>query len=357
MRPSFFGIVGGALRTAIALLTVAVVVTTLAVAKAAAQAGGPAAPKAAASAQQPKVELLEPIYDFGSVLEGKPVSHIFKVRNGGDADLVIDHVQTTCGCTVAEPSKKRLKPGEQAEIAATFDTHYQKGHRQRVITLFSNDPKAPAATMTLQGDVKVEIDASPEEIAFNKVRQGTEQTRQLALTYVGKGTDFKIEKISNSSPHIKVTQAARKDGKPGAMLTVTMLKSMPAGPFDDSIDIATNHQSVQVHVFGRIVGDLTLDPAQVSFGIVPHGQGATRILRLTNAAAGAVQITEISSTNQSVAAKVDPVTQGKEYKITVDLRKGTPDGELRGALSIKTDNPQQPSINVPFYGVVGSFKG
>jgi hypothetical protein len=58
-----------------------------------------------------------------------------------------------------------------------------------------------------------------------------------------------------------------------------------------------------------------------------------------------------------VAAKVDSVTPGKEYKITVELRKGTPDGELRGALSIKTDNPRQPSLSVPFYGVVGSFKG
>jgi len=356
MRPILFGIVSGALRTAIAVLTVAVVVITIAVAPATAQVGGQAAPKAPTSVQ-PKVELLDPVHDFGTVLEGRPVNHTFKVRNAGGAELVIDHVQTTCGCTVAEPSRKRLKPGEEAEIAVTFDTKYQKGHRQRVITLYSNDPQTPSATMTLQGDVKTEVEASPEEIAFNKVRQGTEETRQFALTYVGQGKDFRIEKISNSSPHIKVTQAARKDGKPGAMLIVTMLKSMPAGPFDDTIDIATNHQAVQVHVFGRIVGDLTIDPAQVSFGIVPHGQGATRILRLTNAAAGAVQITGISSTNQSVTAKVDPVTPGKEYKITVELRRGTPDGELRGALSINTDNPQQPLLKLPFYGVVGSFQG
>jgi hypothetical protein len=339
------------------VLTVAVVATTIAVAPAAAQVGGQAVPKAPASAQHPKVELLDPVHDFGAVMEGQPVSHTFKVRNAGGAELLIDHVQTTCGCTVAEPSRKRLKPGEEAEIAVTFDTRYQKGHRQRVITLYSNDPQTPSATMTLQGDVKTEVEASPEEIAFNKVRQGTEETRQLALTYVGKGRDFRVEKISNSSPHIKVTQAANKDGKPGAMISVTMLKSMPAGPFDDTIDIATNHQAVQVHVFGRVVGDLTLDPAQISFGIVPHGQGTVRILRLTNSGAGAVQITGVSSTSQSVAAKVDPVASGKEYKITVELRRGTPDGELRGALSIKTDNPQQPSLSVPFYGVVGAFEG
>jgi len=179
----------------------------------------------------------------------------------------------------------------------------------------------------------------------------------VTVTYVGKGKDFKIDKISNSSPNIKVMQAALKDGKPGAMLSVTILKSMPVGPFDDSIEIATNRQAILVHVSGHVAGPITVAPAQVSFGIVPHGQGAVRIVRFTRSGARAVQIIDISSSTHSVVAKVDPVTAGTEYKITVELRKGTPDGQLRGQLSIKTDDPQEPLLTVPFYGIVGAFEG
>jgi len=141
------------------------------------------------------------------------------------------------------------------------------------------------------------------------------------------------------------------------MLTVTLLKSMPIGQFDDSIDVVNNRKPIQVHVSGIVTGDLTLNPAQVSFGIVPSKQSVVRILRLTNEGSHAVNVLGVSSTDQSVIASVEPVRPGKEYKITVELRKNTPDGQLRGSLAIRTDDAGQSTLSVPFYGIIGSFEG
>lgn len=347
------------MRAALTVLRQAVLIASTSILLMAA-AGAQAPPGGAASTAPgaaPKVEIPQPVYDFGTVLEGQPVAHSFRIRNAGGADLVIDHLQTTCGCTAAEPSKKRLKPGEETAVAVTFDTRFQKGRRERTVTAFTNDPKTPRAEMSLQGEVKVEVEARPAEVSFDKIRHGTEDSRAVEVAWLGKGANFRVGKVSNSSPYIKVTETALKDGKPGAMLRVTLLKSMPLGPFDDTIEVATNHQPVQVHVFGRVVGVLALEPAQISFGIVPHGQGVVRILRLTNSGAKTIQVTGISSTNQSVAAKVEPVAAGRVYKITVELRRGTPDGQLRGTLAIRTDYPEQSTLTVPFYGIVGAFQG
>jgi hypothetical protein len=38
------------------------------------------------------------------------------------------------------------------------------------------------------------------------------------------------------------------------------------------------------------------------------------------------------------------------------LRRGTPDGQLRGQLTIKTDDPDQATISLPFYAIVGQYK-
>lgn len=368
MKQSFFGIErrGLSAATAVAIATVVLIATVVAIATAATSVtaqvdlsakAAKTAQSAPAPADQPKIQVLDPVYDFGTVLSGPPVHHTFKVKNAGGGELIINRVQTSCGCTAAEPSKKSLKSGEEAEIAVTFDTRFQKGPSERTITVFSNDPRTPELAMTIKGRLAVEVETRPEEVFFGKVRLGTEETRQVTVAYLGKGKDFKVDKISNSSPNIKVTQAALKNGKPGVILSVTRLKSMPVGQFDDSIEITTNLQPILVHVSGRVVGDIAVEPAQVSFGIVPHGQGALRILRLANSGARAVQIADVSSSNHSVVAKVDPVTPGKEYKITVELRRGTPDGQLRGRLSIKTDDPQEPLLTVPFYGIVGAFEG
>ncbi|MGD0075539.1 MAG: DUF1573 domain-containing protein [Candidatus Binataceae bacterium] len=317
----------------------------------------------AVAADPPKIQVSQPVYDFGSALSGPAIHHTFKVKNVGGSELVIDHVQTSCGCTAAEPSKKHLQPGEDADIAVTFDTRLIKGHSERTITVFSNDPHTPESTMTIKGQLTVEFETTPKEVFFGKARLGTEESRQVTVTYTGKG-DFKVSKISNSSPSIKVAQAPLKDGKSGVILTVTRLKTMPVGPFDDSIEIDTSRQPILVHVSGRIVGDIAVEPPQVSFGIVPHGQGAVRVLRVANSGSHPVQVTEVSpqitsaaTPPHSVVAKVEPVTPGKEYKVTLELRQGTPDGQLRGKLSIKTDDPQEPVLTVPFFGIVGAFEG
>jgi hypothetical protein len=100
-----------------------------------------------------------------------------------------------------------------------------------------------------------------------------------------------------------------------------------------------------------------VNPPQVSFGIVPHHTGVLRTIRLTNSGARTIKVVGLSSTNQSVLAAVEPVTPGKVYKITLQLRPNTPDGKLLGTLAIKTDDPQQETLQVPFFGIVGSFRG
>ncbi|MGH7865200.1 MAG: hypothetical protein ACREQB_09430, partial [Candidatus Binataceae bacterium] len=186
--------------------------------------------------------------------------------------------------------------------------------------------------------------------------RGAAVTRAVVVSDLLGGKKFVGGPISNTSSSIKVTQQPRTDGQPGAILKVELLAAMPVGPFEDSIKVTTNRVPINVSVFGTVQGDLSLDPAQVSFGIAPRGQDVVRFLRLTNRSARKVNVLDVASSTHSVVASAQPVTQGKEYKITVVLKRGTPDGQVRGKLAIKTDDPEQATLDVPFYGVVGQFK-
>jgi hypothetical protein len=312
---------------------------------------------AAPPGPQPKIQLVSPLYDFGSALEGSMVNHTFKFRNAGQGELEIRGVKTSCGCTAAAPTKNHLAPGEAAEISVGFDTHFQKGHQVRTITAFTNDPDTPQAVMTMQGTVRQQVSATPDQVAFGTVKKGADETREVVITDLVGGGPFSIGPVENENSSIKVVQEKRSDGKPGAILKVTLLPTMPVGPFDDSIKITTNRIPLTVSVFGTVTGDLSLDPAQVSFGIVPRGQDVIRILRLSNQGKRAVKVLDITSSNPAVSAAAQPIAPGKEYKITVVLKHGTPDGQLRGQLAIRTDDPEQATVNVPFYAIVGQFRG
>ena len=141
------------------------------------------------------------------------------------------------------------------------------------------------------------------------------------------------------------------------LFALPLLRVLWGSVFAPDFTLAHYVRMWTVPVYGRVVGDLVTEPAQVSFGILPHGEGARRIVRLTNNGPHPVAIKQVASTNPAVVAQAAPIEAGKQYKITLELRKGTPDGQLRGQLVIKTDNPEQTSLMVPFYGIVGSFKG
>ncbi len=316
--------------------------------------GGNSAPPGHA----PKAAVSTPLYDFGSALEGQMVTHTFTVKNNGQGYLDITGVKTSCGCTTGQPSKMHVAPGDTSDIAVSFDTHFQKGHQVRTITAFTNDPDNPQVAMTMQGIVKKQVEAQPGEISFGTdIKRGTEDTREILVNDLNpaRGT-FSVGPVSNSNSSIKVEQMKRPDGKPGALLKVSLLKTMPTGPFDDTIKITNNRVPLQVDVFGTVTGDLNVDPAQVSFGLAPRGQDVVRIFKLSNQGKRPIKVLDVASSSPAVGAVAEPVTPGKEYKVTVTLRHGTPDGQLHGNLTIKTDDPDQATLNVPFYAIVGQFK-
>jgi Protein of unknown function (DUF1573)/Flagellar-associated PapD-like len=311
----------------------------------------------------PKAAVAGKDYNFGSVLNGVPVSHIFKIHNAGTGTLIIGAVQTSCGCTAAKPTRNDLAPGEDSDIAVSFDTRFDKGPATRTVTVYTNDPAAKEIVLTLKGDVKVQVEAAPAQVAFGDVKYATAQSRQVVLNDLVGGADphavqnFKVQSLSNANPNIRVTEAPRTDGKAGAVLTVALLKTMPVGAFDDTVKVATSRAPVDITVFGTVQGDLTVKPAQVSFGVVPHHQGTLRFVRLVNEGARPVKVTGVSSSNVSVSATIEPVSAGKEYKITLALQPNSPDGTLHGQIAITTDDPEQQTLNLPFYGIVGSFRG
>ena len=72
-------------------------------------------------AKAPRLTLVEPVKDFGTVPKGKKIDWAFEITNTGTADLEILAAKPTCGCTVADFDKV-IKPGETGKLAAHVDT-------------------------------------------------------------------------------------------------------------------------------------------------------------------------------------------------------------------------------------------
>lgn len=86
----------------------------------------------------PEITFKQKTFDFGAIEEGEKVSHVFKFKNTGNADLVITKVEASCGCTVAKYSKKPVAPGEEGMIEVIFDTSGRQGMQHKTVTILAN---------------------------------------------------------------------------------------------------------------------------------------------------------------------------------------------------------------------------
>lgn len=93
-------------------------------------------------------------YDFGHILEQNgSVSHTFSFENCSDHPVVIIAVETTCGCTAAEFSKKPILAGEHGEITLRFDPTGRPGSFSKQADIY-DATRSHIATLTITGDVE-----------------------------------------------------------------------------------------------------------------------------------------------------------------------------------------------------------
>lgn len=135
----------------------------------------PAQAKQPIPADAPKIKVENPEYDFGVLApDSKDNKGQFKFSNVGKGVLKIDHVQSTCGCTVPELSKKEYAPGESGTVEITFHAPATAGGVTKHLYIVSNDPENPRVELALKAKVEVKVIADPNrvELMLNKENAG-----------------------------------------------------------------------------------------------------------------------------------------------------------------------------------------
>ncbi|MHA4807631.1 DUF1573 domain-containing protein [Flavitalea flava] len=90
------------------------------------------------STQLTTIQWLDSVKDFGKISEGQKLEVSFRFKNTGDKPLVIERVQPSCGCTVAEQSKEPVAPGQEGLIKATFNSEGKTGVNHKTLNVFAN---------------------------------------------------------------------------------------------------------------------------------------------------------------------------------------------------------------------------
>lgn len=319
--------------------------------------------------KSPRLTMVEPIKDFGTIPKGEKLEWSFAVKNTGTSDLEILAARPACGCTVADFDKV-IKPGQSGKVHATVETVNFSGPIAKTVTLETNDPATPTAQVTIHAIVKPYVEAHPAGFVRFNLLQG-ETDSQVVTLYSEEDEPFQITKVESPSEWIKVDYAKIENpadvvanvGKPGQnQYRVTVTAGGPdakIGPIADKIKISTNskHQpEYSVSVSGVVRPTYRVEPTGVNFGEVSASDSAaTRVITVRSNNTKAPESFEVSKVESGIAgvtANVKPTANKGEYEVTLQVAQDAKPGDVQGDVKVYTNDKVKPVVTVPVKGTV-----
>ena len=100
------------------------------------------------------VQLIDSVYNFGTITEDEKVEFSYRFKNTGTNPLIVFDAHASCGCTIPEKPEKPILPGETGFFKVVFNSSGKKNqHIDKDITVSSNvSPSFPVLHLT--GEVK-----------------------------------------------------------------------------------------------------------------------------------------------------------------------------------------------------------
>ncbi len=148
----------------------------------------------AVSKRLPQLQLDAERVDYGSVLLNQVHTKTFKVRNLGTGALHISALSVSAPFAVKEAAPLEVDSAGEVALTLTFSPTVAGQKEQAQLTITSDDPTSPTATVGLFGTgVQAVATITPSPVVFGDVYVGT--TKTVTVTVKNTGTsELKIQR-------------------------------------------------------------------------------------------------------------------------------------------------------------------
>ncbi len=131
-------------------------------------------------AKEPRLETPDAVVELGEFTPGEHDVQIV-LRNAGRLPLIIDRIESSCSCAVAD-KPGRIEPGGSGKVGLTLGV--SPGRRYADLAVFSNDPRGPQQiTLHWFGAPKPEL--YPPRIVAASAPAGQAYERLVRVAYPG----------------------------------------------------------------------------------------------------------------------------------------------------------------------------
>lgn len=300
-------------------------------------------PTSAQALDVPKIVLSAPSWDFGTVRHPQKPEYVLTVNNGGTAELVLTKVESNCGCTVAQPAKYVLQPGESTDVKVVFDTQGKSGKVYSKVTIKSNDPARAEVFFDISGFVRRAVQMTPPYGLGFRMLDPSASPAQTVRLVNQEPEPMQVELKPFASGKFS---AELREVRPGQEYEVVVTARPPFSrtPLRDILEIGTGLKEeplLQVSVRAQLVGRVELYPVVFYMGPTITERVRRTALVQYFGADPQFKVTSVVCQDPNIKITQAPPEAGS---------KALP-GQLQTTLTVRLDLDLPPSSAIPAAGV------
>ena len=296
-----------------------------------------------------------PVYDFGKVLGGGEIKHTFTIKNIGQKPLKIVSVTETCACTASILKQEEILPGKTGKVSSVLKVPSENKLIQEHILIHTDDPIQNTLKLTLKGEAYLPLTTFPELLAIGTQKPLQKPLKKRVSLHLQEGV--KLIGVRTDSKHMKTALYTVGDIP---MINLQLLKTLPVGKFSQHLLVDYNYKGEKathnVYIFGEIVGDLHVTPNRLFFGLVKDTSSFSKTITIVSRDTQPFEITSTESSTKAVKVVVAKDENETSYQLTTTISPEVKSGEVSGEVIIHTSSSVQPTIRVPFFGIIAEAK-
>ncbi len=292
----------------------------------------------------------EYVHEFGNVPLGEIPEYRFEMENVFKETIRIRSVTSSCGCTIATPTKKVLAMWEKGEILCRFNTPaVGAGFKQATVTVRFDQPFVGECQLTVRGTIVSGITFTPPAIDFGQVTDNNLPVKTIQVSSTG-SPNLRIHDVKSTSSFIKVIgirETLRRGGTVNYEMKAQLKETIPKGFAQGELYIVVeedprardrNNNRVfrekPVRFNAKVVSPLQVAPEVLSLGQVAQGEEVTEKVFLT--ADEPFKITDVRCNSEAFSVRADKEAK-KVHIIEVSYTGENNPGRHECELSFYTD--------------------
>lgn len=314
--------------------------------------------KTAIEFASPIADLKTHQFDLEAVTQGDLSEMEIVLQNTGTGDLVAD-VSANCGCVIPQ-RRLVVAPGQTVRGKVQLDTIEFTGDLTRLLTVVTNDSSHPY----FQIPIKVKVNPrfffiSPPGQVFVTDRPG--QARDIYVILAsGKPTNITINRVDGATAEATIEKwsgdvrdpntGIEYRGQTGYKIHLEIGKQLVPGRAPGRVMLRTDDPkfpSIGANFY--VQEGIVAMPDSLYFGEVSSGQIVKSLISRPGVPYKIIQAT---SSNPHFSVKVETIHEGWDYRIAVSYDGKARSGTFEETVILKTDDPKQAQIKIPFRGTV-----